>query len=136
VDNTNAGGLPNYEEADLQIVWAGVWPYEIVPSPEDPGKKVVQFSNKKLIEQRKQYEQLRKENDIYLVLDGDELNETKYVDFRLNLVYHLKGMDGIAGVDEIAKLKNAGFRSMQLVWEFDNQFAHCHRSAEGGITEA
>jgi hypothetical protein len=90
LDNTNAEGLPNYKEADLQIVWAGVRPYEILPSPQDPAKKIVQFSNKKLIEDRKKYEQLRKENDIYLVLDGHELEDTKYIDFRLNFVYHVK----------------------------------------------
>jgi membrane dipeptidase len=35
----------------------------------------------------------------------------------------------------VEKLKNAGFRSIQLVWEFDNIFAHCHRSSTGGITD-
>jgi len=107
VGNTNAGGLPNYKEADLQIVWAGVWPYLLVPSPQDPSKKMVQFSSPELIRQRKQYEQLRKQYGIYLVLDGHELEDTKYVDYRLNFVYHVKGIDGLMGVQDIEKLKNA-----------------------------
>lgn len=135
VGNTNAGWLPNYKEADLQIVWAGVWPYEILVDPNDSQKRSVQFSNKKLIADWKNYETLRKENEISLILDGAELADTKYVDFQLNFVYHLKWMDGLAGIQDIEKLKNAWFRSMQLVWEFDNRFAHCHRSVEGGLTE-
>ncbi len=135
VGNTNAGGLPNYKEADLQIVWAWVWPYQIISDPNNPQKRLVQFSNKKLISDWKQYELLRKENAIALILDGKELAETKYVDFQLNFVYHLKWMDGLAGVEDVKKLQNAWFRSMQLVWEFDNHLAHCHRSAEGGLTE-
>lgn len=136
VDNTNAGGLPNYKEADLQIVWAGVWPYEIVPNPNNPSQKMAQFSNNKLIAHWKQYEELRKLNDVYLVLDGQEMADTKYLDFRLNFVYHLKGADGLKGPEDLEKLRKAGFRSVQLAWEFDNNFVHCHRSKEGGLTEA
>ncbi|NOZ44158.1 MAG: hypothetical protein GXP45_03320 [bacterium] len=104
--DSNAGGLPNYKEADLQIVWAGVWPYKVVSDPQDPQKKWLQFSNKKLIDQWKKYETLRQENAIDLVLEGKKLANTKYLDYKLNFVYHIKGLDGLKGIEDIEKLRN------------------------------
>jgi len=133
--NTNAGWLPNYKKADLQIVRAATWPYEIIPDPNNPQKKLLRYSNHKLIADWKAYENLRKQHWVYLIQDSQTLENTKYVDFRLNLVYHLKGMDGIKKIEDIEKLKNAGYRSFQPVWEFNNSVAHCHRSKKWGLTE-
>gem|GEM_PF-6268836 len=95
LEDTNAGGLPDYKIADLQIVFASVWPYQVVPDSQNLGKKLVQYDTSEIINQWKQYEELRKQNDIHLILSGLELESTKYLDFRLNFVYHLKGMDNL-----------------------------------------
>jgi len=133
--NTNAWWLPNYKKADLQIVRASTWPYEIVPDPNNSQKKLLRYSNRKLISDWKAYENLRKEHWVYLIQDSQSLWNTKYVDFRLNLVYHLKWMDGVKKLEDIEKLKNAWYRSFQPVWEFDNSISHCHRSAKWWLTE-
>jgi len=135
LEDTNAGGLPDYKIADLQIVFASVWPYQVVPDSQNLGKKLVQYDTSEIINQWKQYEELRKQNDIHLILSGLELESTKYLDFRLNFVYHLKGMDNLKWVQDLENLKKAGFRSVQLVWEFDNDFAHCHRSSQWWLSE-
>jgi len=135
VEGTHAGGLPNYQEADLQIVRVSIWPYEVFENPNKPGQQMVKYNSQKIIEGRKKYEKLRKQNNIYLALNGNELKNTRYIDYRLNFVYHLKGADGLQSIDEFKKLKEAGFRSVQLTREFDNAFAHCHRSTQGGLSE-
>lgn len=130
--STNAGGLPSYQKCDLQVIFASVWPYKVKKEGE---KTLVLNSNKELAEQYQLYEKMRKDNDIYLLKSAKELADTKYIDFRLNFIYHLKWSDSIKSIEHVEKLYKAGFRSLQFVWEFDNKLAHCHRSPEGGLTE-
>ncbi len=133
--DTNAWGLPNYQEADLQIILASIWPYVIETTPSNTKQKQIKYSNNKLIQQRKQYEKLRKKYNIFLIQDSQNLENTKYIDFRLNFVYHLKWADGITNINDFQKIQKAGIRAVQLVREFNNKIANCHRASEWGLTE-
>jgi len=133
--STNHGGFQNYKDADLQITRASIRPYIIESDKNNPNKKIIKYSNKKLIQDRKNYEQLRKENNIHIILNSEDLEHTKYLDYKLNLIYQLKWADGIQTIDDFKKLQKAGIRSVQPVREFNNKIANCHRSPQWWLTE-
>lgn len=129
----NNFNLDDYKKADLQVIFSTILPYTTQQNAD--GSTTYIESNKQLTEDWKKYEILRKEQNITLIKEWHQVQETKYMDFWLNLIYHLVGGDGITSVDDVKKLYDAGFRSMQLVYESDNALAHCYKSTEGGLTE-
>lgn len=129
----NAGWLPEYKKADLQVMFAIIQPYTKKINPD--GSILYTQSNKELSEYWKAYEKLRKENNIILIKEWRQVGDTKYMDFGLNFIYHLAGGDGIKSVDDLQKIYDAGFRSIQLVFQTDNALAHCYKTPEGGLTE-
>jgi len=135
INTVNVGGFSDYKKSDLQIIFASVWPYSIIPDENVPNKQMVKFDKQQLMNLWKQSEVMRKKYDINLILSWDDLEHTKYFDFKLNFVYHLKWMDKLNGVADLDNLRKAWFRSIQPVWEFDNSFAHCHRSVQWWLTE-
>lgn len=127
----NAWWMADYKKADLQVVFASIWPYSIVKDEANPWKSIVQYDNAQIINYWQQYEQMRKENDIGLILWPKDITGTKFMDFKLNFVYHLKGWDGIVSTDYIDKLYQAWIRSVQIVWEFDNKLAMSNKNPNG-----
>ena len=119
----NAWDLSQYKSADIQLVWASIRPYQVNKEQEK-----IAYSDEQLAKQRKAYEKLRDEQWIFAITDKTQLQDTKYVDYRLNFLYHLTGCDGIKQIEDLEKLHKWWIRSMQIVREYDNALAHCHRN--------
>ena len=131
----NAWWFADYKKADLQVAFTSIWPYTISQNPDNPWQSIVKYDNNQISFYWQKHEQLRKENNVKLILNAKDMTDTKFMDFGLNFVYHLKWWDGITGTDYIDKLYQAGIRSIQLVWEFDNKLANCNRTPNGWISE-
>lgn len=126
--------LDVYQQTDLQLIWAHIRPYHVA-SETTAGQNVIHYSAQTLLDTRNIYEDTRKKHNIYLIHSKQELQQTIYADFRLNAVYHLSGGDGIQTLQDVDKLYDAGFRSIQPVREFSNHIAQSHRTPQGGISE-
>lgn len=119
----NAWDLNHYKSANIQLIWASIRPYQVNKQEEK-----IEYSDAQLAQQRKAYERLRNEQWIFAITEKTQLEDTKYVDYRLNILYHLTGCDGIQTIQDLEKLHKGWIRSMQLVREYDNALAHCHRN--------
>lgn len=131
----NSWWLLDYQKWNIQVAFQSIRPYSLSKNSDNPWQSVVKYDNNQIISYWQKYEELRKQNAINLILTPADITDTKYMDFRLNFIYHLKWWDGITGTEYIDRLYQAWIRSVQLVREFDNKLACCNRNPHWWISD-
>jgi hypothetical protein len=63
------------------VIGVGIRPFERMQDPTNPTKFIINYSEKAFLENLAAYEELRKQNNIKLITNKEDLSETKYMDF-------------------------------------------------------
>ena len=83
-----------------------------------------------------QYEEITERYDITVIDDKEHMQHTNYLDFKLNFLYQLKGMDGIQSVAELESLYQRGIRSVAFIFEESNHLAQSYKNPnKEGLTD-
>lgn len=117
----HAGHLKDFIEQEIHIVWAAIWPYDLVWSLSDPNRKI--SFNKTLIEQfSKSYYKIAEKHNLSILKDTSTIQES----WKNHFFLHLEWADHINSLSDIDELYALWIRSIWFVWNFDNTLASCN----------